>query len=71
MGGGTAQREGLAEREDDIVQDGLRGQLEGRRLRARGTVIGGGSRRGLGREVEDHPVQVGAGDPVDHAMVHL
>ena len=71
MGGGTAQREGLAEREDDIVQDGLRGQLEGRRLRAQDTVIGGGSRRRLGREVENHPVQVGAGNPVDHAMVHL
>ena len=28
-------------------------------------------RRGLGREVEDHAVQVGAGDPVDHAVVHL
>jgi hypothetical protein len=71
MGGGTAQREGLAEREDDIVQDGLRSQLEGRRLRAQDTVIGGGSRRRLGREVENHPVQVGAGNPVDHAMVHL
>jgi hypothetical protein len=71
MEGRTAQREGLAEREDDIVQDGFRGQLERRRLPARGTVIGGGGRRGLGREVENYPVKVGAGDPVDHAMVHL
>ena len=32
---------------------------------------GGGRWRRLGREVEDHAVQIGAGDPVDHAVMDL
>ena len=66
----AAQRKGLADRERDRVQCGLRGQLERGGLRAHGAVIGCGRGR-LRREVEDHAVQVGAGDPVHHAVVHL
>ena len=70
VGHGTAQREGFADRQHNRVQSGLSGQREGGGLRAHGPVVDCGRRR-FGREVEDHPVQVSAGDPVDHAVVHF
>jgi hypothetical protein len=70
IGYSTAQRAGFPHREHDHVQRRLSGQLQRGRLGTHGPVIGYRRRR-LSREVEDHAVQVGASDTVDHAVVHL
>ena len=67
---GAAQREGFPDREHDRVQRGPGRQPGGGGLGGHRPVVGDGRRR-LGREVEDHAVQVGARDSVDHAVMHL
>ena len=75
IGRGPAQREGLPDREYHRVRHGPGGQLHGRGLGAHLPVAGhvrpGHRRGGLGGQVEDHAVQIGARDAVHHAVVHL